>query len=149
MSTIKKSCNQFCLRDDWSEIRKPNEGDHTKVIVHRNRDIVKESHRNTIARRNMDRTIDKRQGSRAYRRSEGNRYHLRHERDSLSSNILQANNDAIETVRHVFNKVKGRGCYNCGELNHREKTCRFDHRLRCGSCEGLGHKSRLCYYFNH
>lgn len=37
-----------------------------------------------------------------------------------------------------------RGCYNCGEVNHRQATCRYDHRLRCGNCRLLGHKGRLC-----
>lgn len=37
-----------------------------------------------------------------------------------------------------------RGCFNCGELNHYSDTCRFDHRLRCGYCNQLGHKTRLC-----
>lgn len=36
------------------------------------------------------------------------------------------------------------GCYNCGEHNHRQATCRFDHRLRCGNCRRLGHKEKLC-----
>ena len=46
-----------------------------------------------------------------------------------------------------FQSSKGRGCYNCGELNHRVNTCRFDHRLKCGNCSNLGHKSKSCYYF--
>ena len=36
------------------------------------------------------------------------------------------------------------GCYNCGELNHRQSSCIFDHKIRCGNCQYLGHKSRLC-----
>ena len=36
------------------------------------------------------------------------------------------------------------GCYNCGEFNHRQNLCRFDHRIKCGSCARLGHKSKAC-----
>ena len=34
--------------------------------------------------------------------------------------------------------------YNCGEFNHRQATCRYHHRRRCGNCCHLGHKGRLC-----
>ena len=40
------------------------------------------------------------------------------------------------------------GCYNCGEFNHVQATCRFDHKLLCGFCRRLGHKSRLCQYYS-
>jgi len=39
-------------------------------------------------------------------------------------------------------------CYNCGETNHAQNNCRFDHKLRCTTCYQLGHKSRLCKYYN-
>lgn len=39
------------------------------------------------------------------------------------------------------------GCYNCGEYNHIQVNCRFDHKLSCGICRRLGHKSRLCQYY--
>ena len=41
-----------------------------------------------------------------------------------------------------------RGCYRCGEFNHHESRCRFDHKLQCSSCYQLGHKSRLCYLYS-
>lgn len=37
-----------------------------------------------------------------------------------------------------------RGCFNCGEHNHRQTNCRFDHRLRCTLFHQLGHKQRMC-----
>lgn len=40
------------------------------------------------------------------------------------------------------------GCYHCGEFNHVKATCRFDHKLLCGICRHLGHKSRLCQYYS-
>ena len=41
------------------------------------------------------------------------------------------------------------GCYNCGEHNHHQRNCRFDHRLRCALCHRLGHKQRSCKYNNN
>ncbi len=39
-------------------------------------------------------------------------------------------------------------CYNCGEFNHVQVNCRFDHRVLCGNCQHLGHKSRLCQHYS-
>ena len=38
-----------------------------------------------------------------------------------------------------------RGCYNCGELNHISSNCRHGSRIRCHTCQKLGHKSKYCY----
>ena len=40
------------------------------------------------------------------------------------------------------------GCYNCGEYNHRQFSCRFDHQLKCALCHRFGHKQRLCRYYS-
>ncbi len=39
------------------------------------------------------------------------------------------------------------GCLNCGEFNHVQRNCRFDHKLLFGNCRRLGHKSRLCQQY--
>lgn len=44
------------------------------------------------------------------------------------------------------NQYRNNSCYNCGETNHRQPQCRYDHRLRCGNCNALGHKRRWCNY---
>ena len=41
-----------------------------------------------------------------------------------------------------------RGCYNCGEFNHHQATCRFDYKLTCGLCHQLGHKQKLCRQYS-
>ncbi len=50
-------------------------------------------------------------------------------------------------INNNTNNNKSLGCYNCGEFNHRQSTCRFDHRLRCEDCHIQGHKRRLCEYY--
>ena len=39
------------------------------------------------------------------------------------------------------------GCFNCGEFNHVQANCRFDHKVLCTICQRVGHKSRLCRYY--
>ena len=36
------------------------------------------------------------------------------------------------------------GCYNCGEFNHVQANCRYDHKIQCNVCHEYGHKSRHC-----
>ena len=48
-----------------------------------------------------------------------------------------------------INTESRNGCYNCGEYNHRQSTCRYDHRIRCNQCYQLGHKSRICNFQNY
>ena len=36
------------------------------------------------------------------------------------------------------------GCYNCGEFNHVQSNCRYDHKIKCNVCHEYGHKSKLC-----
>ena len=40
-------------------------------------------------------------------------------------------------------------CLNCGERNHKQENCFYNHRIRCGTCKELGHKSKLCVNQNH
>ena len=41
------------------------------------------------------------------------------------------------------------GCYNCGLNNHNQNTCFHKERLRCNSCNRLGHKSNYCTVSNN
>lgn len=40
------------------------------------------------------------------------------------------------------------GCYRCGEFNHKQSMCRYDHKVLCSSCNRYGHKSRLCNHYS-
>lgn len=46
----------------------------------------------------------------------------------------------------LYNRKKI-GCFNCGEFNHVQTNCRFDHKVLCTICQRVGHKSRLCGYY--
>ena len=61
----------------------------------------------------------------------------------------QRNSDASyqhgHSSNHCINSWSSpRGCFNCGEHNHRQSNCRYDHRIRCNLCFRSGHKSRMC-----
>ncbi len=57
-----------------------------------------------------------------------------------ASQIYEGNNHRI--------KRKKVGCFKCGEFNHFQINCRFDHKVLCGACQRLGHKSRLCHHYS-
>ena len=68
-------------------------------------------------------------------------YHTR------SYNENRTRNKYVNQYSHRINtgvNVNRRGCYNCGEFNHRQSNCRYDHKIRCDYCHQYGHKSRLC-----
>ena len=50
---------------------------------------------------------------------------------------------------HPSSRSYRRGaCFRCGETNHSQKNCRFDHKVRCTACYRLGHKSKLCNHYS-
>ncbi len=49
---------------------------------------------------------------------------------------------------HHHRETKKHGCYNCGEFNHHQSNCRYDHKIKCGNCNRLGHKNRLCEFYS-
>ena len=46
--------------------------------------------------------------------------------------------------RNYNRQPQRRGCYNCGEYNHIQRNCRYDHEVKCVICNEYGHKSRFC-----
>ena len=145
LSTLEKSCKQFCLRENWNENCMLNGNNNTREVVQKTRFQKSEGHRSFM----MNRDVKERRSSTNNRNSQGGRRYSNDGSSRIRKDIYHSNNEVIETIRSVFNNGKGKGCYHCGELNHRINTCRFDLRLRCGSCNELGHKRKLCQYFSN
>lgn len=70
--------------------------------------------------------------------------------DSYNDQANRNMHDYTSTYQLANRNYDGRkrGCYNCGEFNHVQMNCRFDHKLLCGNCKRLGHKSRLCQQYS-
>ena len=64
--------------------------------------------------------------------------HERLQRNNLRSHDRQngSNGNAHFSYR--------RGCYNCGETNYKRSNCKYEDKLRCRSCQILGHKEKFC-----
>ena len=82
-----------------------------------------------------------------------NRFDRLQDTHNDSNNITNHNHpthryNGNHSHRYNGNHSKKVGCYNCGEFNHIRSSCRFDHKLKCGVCQSLGHKSRLCQYYS-
>ena len=69
-------------------------------------------------------------------------------RGRFNNNVNRPGNTDIgnraSNDRNAYYERTRNGCYNCGEFNHRQSNCRFDHMIRCNVCYEYGHKSRLC-----
>ena len=71
-----------------------------------------------------------------------------HGENSRYHPIYNSNNNYDYRYRKNPHSAIGKqGCYNCGEFNHNQSTCRYDHKIKCISCNQLGHKNRLCYLY--
>ena len=55
LSTIVKSCKQFCLRENWNENRWLNERNYTKEVAQKSRHLRKEENRNFVVQSNIHR----------------------------------------------------------------------------------------------
>jgi len=64
-----------------------------------------------------------------------------------STNSYTASTRSNINVNDSYPQKKN-GCFNCGEFNHHHTICRFDHKLKCGNCNKLGHKSKLCDHYS-
>ena len=84
--------------------------------------------------------------------------HRQYERMRHKSRWHERNNGPSDTVfsqenvphRHTnrqqsFSYHQYRGCFNCGERNHSEGSCRFDVRIQCHKCHRYGHKASMCW----
>ena len=143
LSTLSKQCDGFTLCENWEDIKRAKNHDKTPYLIHTEKDVSKlpfeHNHKLTNLFRNDDRQTS------SYRRRTTNR---NNNLDTRSFHRASGTANGIYNRNRVDSeRGKGRGCVNCGELNHRVNSCRFDHKLKCGSCSRLGHKSKLCRYF--
>lgn len=91
-------------------------------------------------RQHRENPPQRRRPSLAHREQEYGRYNYFTDYNRPYRNDINVTND-------VYSRKKV-GCYNCGEFNHVQSNCRFDHKLQCKQCHSLGHKSRLCRYYS-
>ena len=103
-----------------------------------------------------DYMVNRRTESRNKLRSQQNRYQqsrdTNYPRSRRSYAGGQVNSDYMNTGvtnrerndHYAYYDRHRYGCYNCGEFNHQQANCRFDHKIKCNICYEYGHKSRLC-----
>ena len=142
LSTLTKLCDGFMLCENWEEIKRAYSHEtsrpvHSEQVV--NRLPFELTSRPTFSYQNYDRP------TRHFRRNSNQNKNKNSHTESLRGEFRTEN---VNSDRYkVRNERRGRGCVNCGELNHTVNLCRFDQKLKCGSCSRLGHKSKLCRYF--
>ena len=158
LEAITSACQSSIVRENWKETKWDSLKPLLKKSTGRKRSVIEDVRKNE---RNF--------GNQTVRK---NRY-FRYENDSYVTHSApfrrQPGNDdrnqgrppsirnrqGIDTYdnfryyppRDDFSRnrtIQKRGCYNCGEFNHRQSNCRYDHKLKCNNCFEYGHKSKLC-----
>lgn len=59
----------------------------------------------------------------------------------------QHDSASVRLENYTYSR-KRTGCFNCGEFNHHQSRCRFDHVILCTRCNSYGHKNRLCHHYS-
>ena len=149
-TALSKQCTFFKLCKEWSTLRSDVVNilnvrtDHANnTNIRRDYDRRRGSVHDINVRKNSYNEIYSRHKQYPYRRPQPNHGYLRMAQDSYDKQPSNNNHE-----RHLPSSNRY-GCYNCGEFNHRQSNCRYDHKIRCNVCNTLGHKSRLCTQYNH
>ena len=84
----------------------------------------------------------------SYRPNNLNNFHQSFDYDDRDSrfdnrfSLQRRRYEQVDTYSRYSDRI--RGCYNCGERNHQQISCRYNNRVQCENCWGYGHKRRLC-----
>ena len=138
LESINKQCKDFKLCDEWGKIKRSpewmevNSSSFLKTSEHPRR---KDNNWIPINRRQHIRRYSTKSLSGEHDRSRN--YHREHITTTRYANEANDNYEAYPRQQPRS------GCYNCGEYNHRQASCRYDHRIRCNNCHAFGHKGRL------
>ena len=147
LTAISKQCENLSLCENWEEVKRSHDAIPSKQKPRKFQQNSNLNRMSQYANPNIGREDNYYQRTPLVRRERPRITRQdTHPRALNRDNFHQNSNINFHTLTQARN-VRGRGCFNCGELNHRESTCRFDHRLKCGDCGELGHKSKLCRHF--
>ena len=172
LSTIASQCSYFSLCNNWNEVklgqRKKSYAEEKTIFNYnsRSKDTEHQNPRSQKSFNNVNRYVSShthprnsefRQGQRWV----GNRgtplHHLDRappyftdKRTSAHPREFESRSgyDDMHNDYYRRDTSKRTGCYRCGEFNHHQSNCRFDHKVRCNNCHAYGHKNKLCSYYN-
>ena len=164
LDTMHKQCSSFDLCPNWNIIKRKHGNTLTNQSYERSRNMI-------TAHTQYDNNSSSRRNSNRYPHNyPNNSYSINHEprenrgpiqtrregggqsglRPSYLGRRSSVDNRQFRHQSGPFNRTlqQRRGCYNCGEFNHQQPQCRYDHKIRCENCHSYGHKRRLCNNYN-
>ena len=163
LTTINNQCNNFNLCENWNEVKRMDDAfigrpvnlsnsrrhqfhlNPFKQQVQKRNGSNRTFHDHLPSRTNRDRNQNYITGDKNSNFNHKRMYNGSQQNDVISQSHsgrdFRSNNVSIYEQRSNSNRG---GCYNCGEYNHHQVNCRYDHRVKCNSCHNFGHKSRRC-----
>ena len=161
LDCIAKKCQDFKLCDNWTEVKrnhtltKFNDVNNANNLNNRIKPELRNIERSDYRNNQHNSFPNRKQFNNNENRR--NTYSNRKEYDEefprysyLSRQNKQHSHPSGSLVNHQFpnNERVRNGCFNCGEFNHQQSQCRYDHKIRCELCHLYGHKRRLCPRYN-
>ena len=150
LDAIASSCQSSFVVDDWREIKqnvhKSNNVRRKSVTLNGKSDGSQYVNHNVRFKRNSRHDNDGCYNSFSYNVNSS------HGRNGHANSRNNLNRPRYDNYNHYPNKNRSvnrntereNGCYNCGEFNHRQTNCRYDHKLKCNYCHEYGHKIKFC-----
>ena len=138
LDSLNKQCQYLKLCDDWKQMKTTHEWTRSQYesIIPKTRNIARPSN---FRRQPI---VENYQDHRLYRNGEQAHYNNYQQAGNRQYKRRYDDERPREEPRQRYQRPAG--CYNCGEFNHRQGQCRYDHRIKCNVCYRLGHKGRLC-----
>ena len=168
LSAIDDNCDHFNVCENWDTVkrRQVHPANDVRTDVQSRPRTVPYRNVNSPSHQNVNRYSKPRYSTTNVRNTGVSSVDRRSPRSTPNFN----NNNSSEAVRHSYSNYHQsrssrfssnndgggnidnhgnvnqyqEGCFNCGEFNHSQSTCRYDHKLRCAACNSLGHKSKFC-----
>ena len=139
LDSLNKQCQYLKLCDDWKKVKLSHEW--TKIQLESPIPQQRKNPRPLSFGRKS--TTEGYQNQRSASTGGQPRYNNHQQADSRNY-MRQYNEEGLGDERNQRYQHRPAGCYNCGEFNHRQGQCRYDHRIKCNVCNRLGHKGSLC-----
>ena len=150
LDAVSSTCQDDFLCASWNDVRTKMPASNRKRSL-----IPTESrgskHMNTAGARTFRSRIHQNRNNYEYKDLNGRHerdasVHIRNGRGYERENRFPVNNSHYSQSFVTIRGGNKRGCFNCGEFNHVQSRCRYDHKIKCNKCNEYGHKSRYCNY---
>ena len=137
--SLNKQCQYLKLCDDWKKMKISHEWTNTQLEP-----TIPQQRKNRRPSIFGRRPTSERGQDQRTALNGGQPRNNKHQQADSRNYKRRYNEEGLRDERNQRYQHRPAGCYNCGEFNHRQGQCRYDHRIKCNIGYRLEHKGRIC-----